>query len=116
VLEYYEGLLFLTTNRVDNIDAAFQSRIHISLAYPNLTSVSRKSIWQNFLKSSGGLHEWKDDDLEDLASVELNGRQIKNVLKSASLLAARKKDGLNKKYVDMVLGIEKKRPGVAAGF
>ncbi|CAN9092265.1 unnamed protein product [Alternaria sp. RS040] len=116
VLEYYEGLLFLTTNRVDNIDAAFQSRIHISLAYPNLTSASRKSIWQNFLKSSGGLHEWKDDDLEDLASVELNGRQIKNVLKSASLLAARKKDGLNKKYVDMVLGIEKKRPGVAAGF
>ena len=116
VLEYYEGLLFLTTNRVDNIDAAFQSRIHIRLAYPNLTSASRTSIWQNFLKSSGGLHEWKDDDLEDLASVELNGRQIKNVLKRASLLAARKKDGLNKKYVDMVLGIEKKRPGVAAGF
>ncbi|KAL1800365.1 hypothetical protein ACET3X_000707 [Alternaria dauci] len=117
VLEYYEGLLFLTTNRVDNIDAAFQSRIHISLAYPNLTSASRKSIWQNFLKSlGGGLDGWKDGDLEDLASVELNGRQIKNVLKSASLLAARKKDSLNKKYVDMVLGIEKKRPGVAAGF
>ncbi len=25
MLEYYEGILFLTTNRVDNIDAAFQS-------------------------------------------------------------------------------------------
>ncbi|CAG5146982.1 uncharacterized protein ALTATR162_LOCUS1964 [Alternaria atra] len=116
VLEYYEGLLFLTTNRVDNIDAAFQSRIHISLAYPDLTSASRKSIWQNFLKSLGGLEEWKDEDVEELASVELNGRQIKNVLKSASLLAARKKESLNKKYVDMVLGIEKRRPGVAVGF
>jgi hypothetical protein len=32
VPEYYEGLFFLTTNRVDNIDAAFQSHIQISLA------------------------------------------------------------------------------------
>jgi len=116
VLEYYEGMLFLTTNRVDNIDAAFQSRIHISMAYPDLTSSSRKCIWQNFLKSLGGLEGWKDQDLEELASVELNGRQIKNVLKSASLLAARKKEALNRKYVDMVLGIEKRRPGVAVGF
>jgi SpoVK/Ycf46/Vps4 family AAA+-type ATPase len=116
VLEYYEGMLFLTTNRIDNIDAAFQSRIHISMAYPDLTSDSRKSIWQNFLKSLGGLEQWKDQDLEEMASVELNGRQIKNVLKSASLLAARKKEALNRKYIDMVLGIEKRRPGVAAGF
>jgi hypothetical protein len=64
----------------------------------------------------GGLEEWKDGDVEELASVELNGRQIKNVLKSASLLAVRKKESLNKKYVDMVLGIEKRRPGVAVGF
>jgi SpoVK/Ycf46/Vps4 family AAA+-type ATPase len=113
VLEYYEGLLFLTTNRVDNIDAAFQSRIHISLAYPDLTAESRKSIWENFLQGQAG---WEDKDLEELASVELNGRQIKNVLKSAALLAARKKEGLNRKYVDMVLGIEKRRPGVAVGF
>jgi ATP-dependent 26S proteasome regulatory subunit len=109
-------MLFLTTNRIDNIDAAFQSRIHISIAYPNLTSTSRKSIWQNFLGSLGGLEQWKDLDLEEMASVELNGRQIKNVLKSASLLAVRKKEALNRKYVDMVLGIEKRRPGVAAGF
>jgi hypothetical protein len=64
----------------------------------------------------GGLEGWSDGDLEELASVELNGRQIKNVLKSAALLAARKKEALNRKYVDMVLGIEKRRPGVAAGF
>lgn len=33
VLEYYNGLLFLTTNRVGTIDEAFKSRIHISLYY-----------------------------------------------------------------------------------
>ncbi|KAF1946648.1 P-loop containing nucleoside triphosphate hydrolase protein [Clathrospora elynae] len=116
VLEYYEGLLFLTTNRVDNIDAAFQSRIHISLAYPHLTTESRRSIWVNFLKGLGGLEGWEAGDLDELATVELNGRQIKNVLKSASLLAARKKERLASKYVDMVLAIERRRPGVAAGF
>ena len=36
-LEYYSGILFLTTNRVGALDPAFKSRIHISLYYPNLT-------------------------------------------------------------------------------
>ena len=36
VLEYYEGILFLTTNRVGISDEAFKSRIHISLYYPPL--------------------------------------------------------------------------------
>ncbi|KAL6703446.1 hypothetical protein ACN47E_009620 [Coniothyrium glycines] len=116
VLEYYEGLLFLTTNRVDNIDAAFQSRIHISMAYPDLTVESRRHIWENFLKGLDAQQQWTDEDVTDLAKVELNGRQIKNVLKSAALLAARKKDGLARKYVDMVLAIESRRPGVAEGF
>ncbi len=40
-LEYYEGIMFMTTNRADNMDAAFQSRIHVSLAYPDLTADSR---------------------------------------------------------------------------
>ncbi|KAF2849339.1 P-loop containing nucleoside triphosphate hydrolase protein [Plenodomus tracheiphilus IPT5] len=116
VLEYYEGLLFLTTNRVDNIDPAFQSRIHVSMAYPDLTVDSRRHIWENFLKGLDVQHEWKSEDLDDLAEVNLNGRQIKNVLKSAALLAARQKDGLGRKYVDKVLAIERRRPGVAEGF
>lgn len=31
VLEFYSGILFLTTNRVGTMDEAFKSRIHISL-------------------------------------------------------------------------------------
>jgi hypothetical protein len=111
VLEYYEGLLFLTTNRVDNIDAAFQSRIHISMAYPDLTTDSRRHIWVNFLKDLDVLNSFEKKDLDELATVELNGRQIKN-----ALLAARKTDTLGRKYVDTVLAIEGRRPGVAAGF
>jgi len=36
ILEYYSGILFLTTNRVGTLDEAFKSRIHISLYYPPL--------------------------------------------------------------------------------
>lgn len=42
VLEYNAGVLFLTTNRVTNIDAAFQSRIHVSIEYPELSLSSRR--------------------------------------------------------------------------
>ncbi|KAI0401647.1 hypothetical protein F4802DRAFT_579320 [Xylaria palmicola] len=36
VLEYYNGILFLTTNRVGTLDEAFKSRVHLSLYYPAL--------------------------------------------------------------------------------
>lgn len=116
VLEYYEGILFLTTNRIDNIDAAFQSRIHVSMSYPDLNDESRRHIWENFLRGLEVENEWSAKDLDELAKVQLNGRQIKNVLKSAALLSARKKMPLGRKYVDMVLAIERRRPGVAESF
>lgn len=122
VLEYYEGILFLTTNRIDNIDLAFQSRIHISMSYPDLTDASRRVIWENFLKvlDAGGEKQrerlWTEGDLDELARVELNGRQIKNVLKNAALLSARRKEKVSRKYIDMVLAIERRRPGVAERF
>ena len=34
---------------MQTFDAAFQSRIHISLEYPELDAKSRKTVWQNFL-------------------------------------------------------------------
>jgi SpoVK/Ycf46/Vps4 family AAA+-type ATPase len=113
LLEYYEGILFLTTNRIDNIDSAFQSRIHISLSYPDLDSGTRRHIWENFLTVLGVSDSWSAEDLDELANLELNGRQIKNVLKSAALLSARKKEPLSRMYVDKVLAIENRRPGVA---
>jgi SpoVK/Ycf46/Vps4 family AAA+-type ATPase len=116
VLEYYEGILFLTTNRIDNIDPAFQSRIHVSMSYPDLNDESRRHIWETFIGKLENAGEWSGKDVEELAKVPLNGRQIKNVLKSAALLSARKKEPLGRKYVDMVLAIERRRPGVAEAF
>ena len=70
-LEYYEGILFLTTNRVSNIDAAFQSRIHISLDYPNLTVSAGRTIWENFLEMGKEKHDVSGRDLDELAKLGL---------------------------------------------
>jgi AAA+ superfamily predicted ATPase len=34
LLEYYTGVLFMTTNRVDAIEPAILSRIHLTIEYP----------------------------------------------------------------------------------
>ena len=93
VLEYYEGILFLTTNRVKEIDQAFHSRIHVSLQYPALNKQSRRHVWQTFasrIAVPGSGSSLTDAELDELAEVNINGRQIKNVLKSAGILAMRK--------------------------
>lgn len=45
ILEYYPGILFLTTNRVGSFDDAFRSRLHLTLYYPKL---DRKQTLQIF--------------------------------------------------------------------
>ncbi|KAH8683746.1 hypothetical protein BGZ61DRAFT_507865 [Ilyonectria robusta] len=91
-LEYYQGILFLTTNRISSIDHAFQSRVDLFLPYHNLTSAARRQVWENFIERAGR-HKFdvSDASLEKLAELKLNGREIKNLIKSAQLLSL--KDG-----------------------
>jgi len=109
-LEYYEGILFLTTNRVANMDAAFQSRIHVSMEYSDLTRDARRQIWANFLELSKQESDISEEDLDYLSGVTLNGRQIKNILKTSFLLSMRKKTPLRREFIDIVLAIEGRRP------
>ena len=46
VLEYFNGLLFLTTNRVDDIDEAIISRCIAMIKYHNPNANDRRQIWQ----------------------------------------------------------------------
>ncbi|KAK5235296.1 hypothetical protein LTR47_003481 [Exophiala xenobiotica] len=111
VLEYYEGVLFLTTNRINNIDAAFHSRIHVTINYPNLSVESRRHVWETFLGKDSGVHE---KDIDRLAQVDLNGRQIKNMLKTAQMLARSQEQGkdgqrgkVGMKHIETILAIER---------
>jgi AAA+ superfamily predicted ATPase len=91
MLEYYEGILFLTTNRVETMDVAFQSRIHIAIQYNPLSPAVRRQIWENFIKridkrEAKGKQELVDH-LDDMQEWELNGRQIRNILGIAESIA-----------------------------
>jgi SpoVK/Ycf46/Vps4 family AAA+-type ATPase len=46
VLEYFNGLLFLTTNRVDDIDEAIISRCIAMIKYHPPEAADRRRIWQ----------------------------------------------------------------------
>ncbi|KAI0108699.1 P-loop containing nucleoside triphosphate hydrolase protein [Nemania sp. FL0031] len=104
-LEYYEGLLFLTTNRIENMDEAFNSRIHFQLSYPNLDAKARRTVWQGFLDRQQGGYDVDDEQLVRLERLEINGRVIKNILKSATLLASHKNEKLGFQHIETVLQV-----------
>jgi AAA+ superfamily predicted ATPase len=91
--------MILTTNRVATFDPAFHSRIHISLDYQELSTVSRRTIWENFLKANEPDHTIDKGQLTKLAGMNLNGRQIKNLLKTSRLLALHKKETLGYAHI-----------------
>lgn len=96
-LEYFRGVLFLTTNRVETFDDAFTSRIHVALHYSPLSAESRRRVWmQHFARierDSGGrifvLRSAREYAYEDaqVHSLSLNGREIRNALQTAVALA-----------------------------
>ncbi|KAL9570764.1 hypothetical protein ACKAV7_005101 [Fusarium commune] len=112
LLEYFEGVMFLTTNRVSAFDPAFESRIHLTIHYPNLDYTSRLHIWKTFVNIGTDGNSISEDELDELANVELNGRQIKNVVKTARLLATHERTQLAMGHISTVLRIKK---GLAGG-
>lgn len=85
-LEYYDGILILTSNRVGHFDEAFKSRIQLAIRYKPLDRDQRTEIWKNFIRRLETLQEDDIDfaDLKDhvpeLAKKEMNGREIRNVI------------------------------------
>ncbi|KAI5205180.1 P-loop containing nucleoside triphosphate hydrolase protein [Aureobasidium subglaciale] len=105
VLEYYQGILFLTSNRVSTFDDAFKSRIHIPLKYGVLDASSRKQIWKNFLTKAGqGCCD--KDTLDKLARWELNGRQIKGIVRTGASLARFDGKDLDLETLEQVIEIQ----------
>ncbi|KAI1456035.1 AAA family ATPase [Annulohypoxylon moriforme] len=105
--EYYEGILILTSNRVDIFDKAFQSRIHLAVHYHDLTSNQRKEIWRNFIKHLERLHEGGIDIeelyiyLDELAKHEINGREIRNIITTARQYVRWQRDELKKRELKL---------------
>ena len=105
-LEYYQGIFILTTNRKENIDEAFESRIHFCYYYPELESETRKEIWKKFLKRAEldprvRVHIGSDD-YENLSKLDLNGRQIKNTMKMVQFLATEDGTSITMSRIELV--------------
>ncbi|KAF7555355.1 hypothetical protein G7Z17_g2224 [Cylindrodendrum hubeiense] len=87
-LEYYQGICFMTTNRTSNLDHAVQSRVDLFLPYVDLTVAARRLVWDNFISKTGrDKFSISETELNDLADLSLNGREIKNLVKTAHLLS-----------------------------
>jgi len=86
-LEYYQGILFLTSNRVGTFDDAFISRIHVIIHYPPFQPEQRAKIWNTFfrrlekerpsLRITPSVYDFIGTD-EGLKNLEWNGREIRN--------------------------------------
>ncbi|KAH6684956.1 hypothetical protein F5X68DRAFT_171403 [Plectosphaerella plurivora] len=95
-IEYYRGVLFLTTNRVGHFDDAFITRIHVIIRYDDLNRESCNKIWTQFFNKLDDEREdfrttqrAKDYVLEDeeVGLMKFNGREIRNAFQTAVALA-----------------------------
>jgi SpoVK/Ycf46/Vps4 family AAA+-type ATPase len=110
VLEYYEGILILTSNRVGTFDEAFKSRVQLAMHYPALDEKERWEIWRNFmnvLKDEGESVHYEElkDKLDVLARHKLNGRQIRNTINTARQLAKYRKEKLTFSHLDQAIDV-----------
>ncbi|KAI9748737.1 MAG: hypothetical protein M4579_007137 [Chaenotheca gracillima] len=114
VLEYYDGILILTSNRVGTFDAAFKSRIQLSLRYPKLQEDDCFQIWTNFIEHIEALTHSRTTslgiesaeikkNLRQLAKEELNGREIRNAVSTARQLAMFKNERMGYAHLCTVI-------------
>jgi hypothetical protein len=130
VLDYYTGILFLTTNRSGALDEAFKSRIHYKIYYGPLSKDQTMDIWRLNIQRLRHINEQSEDrrpleivDSAVLKFAELqfeesnqhkagqwNGRQIRNAFQVARSLAYY--DAFNETEVKDIGPTEAARPAV----
>ncbi|KAK1723969.1 P-loop containing nucleoside triphosphate hydrolase protein [Colletotrichum acutatum] len=118
-LEYFNGIMFLTSNRVAAFDQAFQSRIHITIGMPEFDETLRRGVWKIFIQDLGREHRDGSPPLlsreeckalgtevtKSWASQPLNGRQIRNCVRSALALAENEGVSPNASHFNKVINL-----------
>ena len=109
-LEYYKGILILTTNLIDCIDETFESRISYSPRFVELSHDDRHQIWTDLINNLKILPAHRMNLLNEVdqwSEPEINGRQIRNVIFMAENVAAsdEKHPRLMPHHIDQLLNI-----------
>ncbi|KAK5674041.1 hypothetical protein LTS10_013206 [Elasticomyces elasticus] len=112
-MEYYDGILILTSNRVGRFDEAFKSRVQLALPYRPLTQAQRYKVWRNFIQKlkeikESMLVEEIEPQVEELARIPMNGRQIRNAINTARQLARFNKCPLGVNHLERAIDVSRK--------
>jgi SpoVK/Ycf46/Vps4 family AAA+-type ATPase len=108
-LEYFSGIVFLTSNRVHVFDQAMKSRIHLALEYTPPNIEMRKQIWVKTFSyiPPAELGFNIEDDIDILGKDEVNGREITNTANTARTLARFKGEKLQRRHLETVMNVRR---------
>jgi ATP-dependent 26S proteasome regulatory subunit len=108
-LESFDGILIVTTNAADRIDAAFQRRMDVVISFPPPDIMERWAIWQIHLPVAHAV----DDALlwEINERCVFTGGQIRNAVLHASLLALDNGGTITSAYIENAVRREYRKTG-----
>ncbi|KAF1953525.1 AAA family ATPase, partial [Byssothecium circinans] len=113
-IEYFQGVSFLTTNRKEDYDDAFKSRIHVMISYPDLSEGAQSTIWKKLISANSELKvddSWTEDVFSALGRLKLNDRTIKNIMRTAVAYVHANDEALGARHVLAIVSTELKEVG-----
>jgi hypothetical protein len=108
-LEAFDGILVVTTNAGERIDAAFERRMDVIVEFQPAQPAERWALWQLHLPPN---HVVPPDFLDELASrCVLNGGQIRNVVQHAVLQGLPRDGALDAALLEAAVRREYRKAG-----
>lgn len=112
-MEAYEGLVILTTNLRQNLDAAFLRRLRFIIDFPRPDSIAREEIWRRCLPDNS--HELDAAAFRLLArKIELTGGHIRQITLRAAFVAAAADKPIGFKHIVYATNAEFAKLGIPA--
>lgn len=108
LLEDYQGIALLASNKKNNIDAAFVRRIRYVLDFARPDGKQRWAIWRKILAELSGAELLRplEPAVAALAeTVDISGAQIKNSVLAAMFVARRRRERLSVEH--LICGIDR---------
>lgn len=102
VLEYYSGTMFMTTNRGDLVDDAIASRCLAKITYTLPSPTAQGRIWKVVAEASGIQLGTATINQLVLNHGNVSGRDIKQLLKLANLVATARGSAITPAIVEFV--------------
>jgi SpoVK/Ycf46/Vps4 family AAA+-type ATPase len=87
ILEYCDAIVFMTSNRIESIDPAMESRIDLKLEYDELSIEDKIKIYCNKMKKIKVVESHEEIRRFMEKYYHLNGRNLKSIIKTAQRIA-----------------------------